>query len=250
MEPKFTDKEAALCGSFMLAFNKLEQRLVPKWSLRDITKLFKRIVNQEENYSNFLNIKVTHNIMFYILSSVSQVELKRKSFENGKSFMDKILDLIKIIFMDELHLNEEEIENLRHCFLDTPIIKSKQDENGINRYYLMKYQIGISIEFLNNLFNSNENKNSSNTTDLETLPSLSNDLFKVLLSDNEEPILLTEYKTFLSKQFLKDTIPVTVNQESTVEQLLGTSTFLSKTESKLFYLKNICNIMKNLQKKL
>ncbi len=94
----------------------------------------------------------------------------------------------------------------------------------------MKYQIGISIEFLNNLFNSNENKNSSNTTYLETLPSLSNDLFKVLLSDNEEPILLTEYKIFLSKQFLKDTIPVTVNQESTVELLLGTSTFLSKTE--------------------
>ena len=107
MDPKFTDKEAALCGSFMLAFNKLEQRLVPKWSLRDITKLFKRIVNQEENFSNFLNINITHNIMFYILSSVSQVELKRKSFENGKSFMDKILDLIKIIFMDELHLNED-----------------------------------------------------------------------------------------------------------------------------------------------
>ena len=35
---------------------------------------------------------------------------------------------------------------------------SKQDENGINRYFLMKYQIGISIDFLNNLFNSNKNK--------------------------------------------------------------------------------------------
>ena len=111
--------------------------------------------------------------------------------------MDKILDLIKIIFMDELHLNEEDIENLRHCFLDTPIIKSKQDENGINRYYLMKHQIGISIDFLNNLFNSNQNKNSSNTTDLETLPSLLNDLFKVLLSDKF--LLTTGYKTFLSK---------------------------------------------------
>lgn len=77
--------------------------------------------------------------MFYTLSSVSQVELKKKSFENGKSFMDKILDLIKIVFMDELHLNEEDIENLRHCFLDTPIIKSQQDENGNIGYYLMKY---------------------------------------------------------------------------------------------------------------
>ena len=66
----------------------------------------------------------------------------------------------------------------------------------------MKYQIGISIDFLNNLFNSNENKNSSNTTDSETSPSLLNYLFKVLLSDKEDPILLTtEYKTFLSKQF-------------------------------------------------
>lgn len=95
---------------------------------------------------------------------------------------------------------------------------------------------------MKNLFT---NKDNSNTTDLETLPFLSNDLFKVLLSDKEEPILLTGptgYKTFLSQQFLKDTIPVTLNLESTVEQLLGTSTFLSKTESKLFYLKNICNI--------
>ena len=120
MEPKFTDNEVALCGSFILTFNKLDQRLVPKWCLRDITKLFKRIVNQEEYYLNFLNINVTHNKMFYILSSVSQVELKRKSFENGKSFMNKILDLIKKIFMDELHLNEEDIENLRHCFFDIP----------------------------------------------------------------------------------------------------------------------------------
>ena len=47
--------------------------------------------------------------------------------------MDKILDLIKIIFMDELHLYEEDIENLRHCFFDIPIIK--KDENRINRYY-------------------------------------------------------------------------------------------------------------------
>ena len=243
-KPKFTDREAALCGSFMLKFNQLEQRLVPKWSLRDITKIFKRIVNQEENFSNFLNINITHNIMFYILSSVNQTELKRKSFENGKTFMDKILDIIKIIYMDELHLSEDDINDLKHCFLDTPVIKSKQDENGINRYYLMKNKIGISIDLLNNLFKSDKN-NSNNTTDLETLPSLSNDLFKVLLSDAEEPILLTGptgYKTFLSQQFLRDTIPVTVNQESTVEQLLGTSTFLSKTEAKLFYLKNICNI--------
>ena len=245
MRPKFKDREAALCGSFMLKFNELEQRLVPKWSLRDITKIFKRMVNQEENFSNFLNINILHNIMFYVLSSVNQSELKKKSFENGKTFMDKILELIKITFMDDMNLSEEDIEDLRKCFLDIPIIKNKQDENGTNQYYLMKNKIGISINFLNNLFKSDNNNNSNNTTDLETLPSLSNDLFKVLLSDKEEPILLTGptgYKTFLSQQFLKDTIPVTVNQESTVEQLLGTSAFLSKTESKLFYLKNICNI--------
>ena len=90
--------------------------------------------------------------MFYVLSSVNQSELKKKSFENGKTFMDKILELIKITFMDDMNLSEEDIEDLRKCFLDIPIIKNKQDENGTNQYYLMKNKIGISINFLNNLF--------------------------------------------------------------------------------------------------
>ena len=108
----------------------------------------------------------------------------------------------------------------------------------------MKYNLGIDLDFIKTFFLSN-NIYSGDIIDLNIFSSFSNDFFKILLSDKEEPMLLTGptgYKTFLSQLILKDTTPVTVNQESTVEQLLGNSTFLSKSEAKLFYLKNICNI--------
>ena len=239
--PKFSDKEAALCGEYMLKFNKIEQRLLPKWSLRDITKIFKRMVFQEKNMPFFLNIKITHNLMFYTFSSISEKKLTKESFENGKTFIEKILELIKEVFKDECHLNENDIIDLKHCYFDKPQIKN---DDGSNKYFLMKYNIGIDLDFIQTFFQSN-NIYSGDIKDLNIFSSFSNDFFKILLSDNEEPMLLTGptgYKTFLSQLILKDTIPVTVNQESTVEQLLGNSTFLSISEAKLFYLKNICNI--------
>ena len=122
--PKFTDNEAARCGNFMLKFNKIEQRLLPKWSLRDITKIFKRMVLQEKNMPFFLNIKIIHNLMFYTFSSISEKKLTKKSFENGKTFIDKILELIKDVFMDEFHFNENDIIDLKHCYFDKPQIKN------------------------------------------------------------------------------------------------------------------------------
>lgn len=109
----------------------------------------------------------------------------------------------------------------------------------------MKKDIGISLNLFRAFFESKKIF-SGDIKDLEKFPSFSNDFFKILLSEKEEPILLvgpTGYKTFLSQLILKDTIPAAVNQETTIEQLLGSTTFLSKTEAKLFYLKNICNMV-------
>ena len=243
MNPKFTDNEAALCGSYMIQFNRMKQKILPKLSFRDITKIFKRMVYQEENASNYWKINITHNLLFYTLSSISEVESKKRIFEKGKTLLDKILELIKLVFMDQFSLREDDIKDLKDCYFGKPMIRPIRDENGNSRYFLMKHKIGICLDLLITLFK--KDKIISNITDLENIPSFSNDLFKVLLSNKEEPILLvgpTGYKTFLSRLILKDTIPVTVNQESTVEQLLGSTTFLTKIEAKLFYLKNICNI--------
>ena len=243
---KFKNTGAALCGKYMMEFNKMEQKLLPKWSFRDITKIFKRMLYQEEYMSNFKNINITHNILFYTLSSINEAELTKKNFDKGKkSFLDKICDLIYEVFRKELDLKDEHRKNLLECYFQKPIIKTSKDENGIGTDFLMKKDIGIGLNLFKRYFESN-NRFSGDIKNLDKFPSFSNDFFKILLSDEEEPLLLvgqTGYKTFLSQLILKNTIPVTVNQESTIEQLLGSTTFLSKVEAKLFYLKNICDIV-------
>ena len=47
------------------------------------------------------------------------------------------------------------------------------------------------------------------------------------------------YKTFLAQKFLSNAKTITLNQESSVKQLLGSSSFFSKLEVKDFYLRLI-----------
>ena len=74
------------------------------------------------------------------------------------------------------------------------------------------------------------------------LTSLLDDLFQIKLTSDKEPILLigpSGYKTFLAQKFLSNAKTITLNQESSVEQLLGSSSFFSKSEVKDFYLRLI-----------
>ena len=74
------------------------------------------------------------------------------------------------------------------------------------------------------------------------LTSLLNDLFQIKLANDKEPILLigpSGYKTFLTQKFLFNTKIITLNQESSVEQLLSCILFFSKSEIKDFYLRLI-----------
>ena len=74
------------------------------------------------------------------------------------------------------------------------------------------------------------------------LPSFLNTLFKVSLSNDEEPLLLsgnTCYKTFLADEYLGHYASiVSLNQETSIEQLLGSSKLFDKNEAKEFYLFN------------
>ena len=90
------------------------------------------------------------------------------------------------------------------------------------------------------------------------LTSLLDDLFQIKLTSDKEPILLigpSGYKTFLAQKFLSNAKTITLNQESSVEQLLGSSSFFSKSEVKDFYLRLIVlicrlNNYRELNKKL
>ena len=71
------------------------------------------------------------------------------------------------------------------------------------------------------------------------LNSLLEDLFRISLSSDKESILLigpSGYKTFLAQNFLSNTKTIALNQESSVEQLLGSS-FFKKSEVNDFYLR-------------
>ena len=130
--------------------------------------------------------------------------------------------------------------------MDNPIITYDLDDNGAEKKpYLMKHMCGLSIDIFNELFDKNKTNSNISELDFEFLPSFMNDLFKVALADFEEPILLTGptgYKTFLAQQFIPGIEPINLNQETTIEQLLGSPIFLYKSQAKYFYLNNLCLI--------
>ena len=141
--------------------------------------------------------------------------------EDINDVLKDIIKLLRITFNFDDDLNE-----LEHTFIDDPIIKKIQGKS-----FLKKKNFAV-------LFDSFEKVKSE-------LPSLLNGIFQILLSHPTEPILLmgpSGFKTFLSQLFLKSAKIITLNQESTVQQLLGSSAFLSKDESKIFYIKYICKV--------
>ena len=81
---------------------------------------------------------------------------------------------------------------------------------------------------------------------LKKIPSLLNTLFNCLLCSDTEPILLigpTKYKTYLIKELLKTDVKIiTLNEESNIDTLLGSTGFFTKEELKSFYLSLICDI--------
>ena len=180
----FNDEDAKKVGSFMYHFNKTNIKYIPKWSYRDILKLFKRIHFQDQKKENYKMFNISLNLLFYITSPLNKNEITK--------YLDELLSIIGEIF----NLDDETIRQYKECIKANPQIKQ---ENGKND--LMKNDFGLSFDTFDELF-----KNDKLLNYLLFLPSFMNDLFKVVLASNDEPILLygpTGYKTFLVQQFIK-----------------------------------------------
>ena len=225
---KILIKNGEYIAKYMNELNKLKLSYIPNWSIRDITKILKRIKFQslEKNEYKYNNINFIDNIIFYTLSGIYKKYLKDEY--TRKDLTNKLLDILKLIFPPE-NINSKDIEDI----INKEAIITKDNEEN----FLKKGKCGISLKYIQ-FFNKN------NT--IFRLPSLFNDLFLILLAHDEEPILIigeSGYKTYLAQLILPDIKPIQLNSETTISQLLGSTIFLSDTEVKGFYLKQIYNIL-------
>jgi len=90
---------------------------------------------------------------------------------------------------------------------------------------------------------------------IKILSSKLNTLFNCLLYTDTEPILLTiiiigpsGYKTYLIQLLINNVKIITLNEESSVDSLLGSTGFFTKEGVRSFYLSFICDIFFGNQK--
>ena len=213
-------------AQYMIELNKLKLSFIPNWSIRDVTKILKRVKFQKINHYKYININFTDNIVFYTLSGIYKKDIKDINIKNN--LLQKIFIILKSVF----YLLDNQIKDIQDIFnKDTELIKGK------DAYYLHKGKCSISLKYIP-FFNKN--------TNFFQLPSLYNELFQILLAHDEEPILLigeSGYKTYLAQLLLPDIKSIQLNSETTIGQLLGSTVFLSDSEVKAFYLKQIYNIL-------
>ena len=179
----------------------------------------------EINKYKYDNIKFIDNIIFYTLSGIYKKDLKDKATKDN--LINKIFNILKIAFPSK-KINIKNIESIFNE--EAKIVKG-------NEIFLRKGKCGISLRYIQ-FFSKNKS--------IFGLPSLYNDLFLILLAHDEEPILLigeSGYKTYLAQLLFPDIKPIQLNAETTIGQLLGSTIFLSDSEVKVFYLKQIYNIL-------
>ena len=176
-----------------------------------------------DNYIKYENCDLYINVLFYVLSYID--------FESIDDSFNEILKLIENCFQ----LTPAQAKELKETYYCNPDLLPNDNNNKIfalrkNKSIIHFYnsEIGNSFNFLNKI------------------PSLLNTLFNCLLCSDTEPILLigpTGYKTYLIKELLKKDVKiVTLNEESNIDTLLGSTGFFTKEELKFFYLSLICDI--------
>ena len=155
-----SDEDAKLLGQFMVEYNNvINNKILTPLSLRDIFKIFKRIVFQKKMSKDYLNIKIYHNILFYILSSISNDDLN--------TVIDFVVKIIENIFSNENNIKNE---NLKEIFKSEP--KFQKDKMCI-----FKDICGISNDELTKKDIENQNNViEENITD----PTLRYNYFKIL----------------------------------------------------------------------
>ena len=212
-------------GKYMINLNKKNFTEISQWSLRDITKIFQRTLNHSELHNIYKNIKIIHEILFYTLSSINKEEINNIS----KQVIDIIIDIFQY--------SEEDKNKLYKCFDSKAEFKKDNMEN----WYIFKGECCISLDIFKDNFGFSENSRIEDNP-LYKLNTLLEDLFQIILSTDKEPILLigpSGYKTFLAQKLVSNSQTITLNQESSIEQLLGTTSFFLKSEINDFYLRLI-----------
>ena len=152
-----------------------EKEVLTPWSLRDISKLFERINKQSLNPKNYIKLGITENILFYILSST-----------NG-SLINERLPIVINLISEIFKLNSVELKTLSELYNAPPFIK-----NSNNKIFIEKGKISI--------FYCNYDKIIYDQ--LNGLQSVLNALFKILITSDDEPILISgpsSFKTYLAK---------------------------------------------------
>ena len=140
--------------------------------------------------------------------------------------------MISNILKFKFQLNDWQVNNIKDIFNDEAKKVKEEEQN-----FLRKGKYGISLKYI---YFSNKDKC------IFHLPSLYNELFRILLVHGEEPILIigeSGYKTYLAQLLLPDIKSIQLNSETSLGQLLGSTIFLSDSEVKTFYLKQIYNIL-------
>ena len=198
---------------------------ISQWSLRDINKLFQRQIQQSKDVGIYKGITFCHNLYFYTLSSVSKEEIP--------NVKEKVLKIIQEVF----GLLLDERNNLSECFNSKAELKNDNQGN----LFIFKGKCCISFDLFKQIFITADKPNIEENPIMK-LTSLLDDLFQINLTSDKEPIVLigpSGYKIFLAQKFLSNAKTITLNQESSVKQLLVSSSFFSKSEVKDFYLRLI-----------
>ena len=240
-EKIISDEQAKRLGEYMIKLNSNNFSEIPKWSLRDIKKLFQRQIKQSEIPEIFKGITFCHNILFYTMDSIS-----KKDIPNVK---EKVIKIIRDVF--DLDCNE--VYNLNECFNS----KAELKYDKYNGQCIFKGTCSISFYPFKIMFITGDKSNIEENR-IVKMTSLLEDLFKIGLASFEEHILLigpSGYTTFLAQKFLSNAKIITLNQDSSVEKLLGSSSSFSKSEANDFYLRLIAlicrvNNYKDLNQKL
>ena len=230
-------KKAKLCGMFLDKINK--KSIITKWSLRDIYKLFNRILKQHRTPGNYHGIDFEHHILFYVMSSVEE--------GSKEKVLDDLVDVIGEVFkLGEKKKELIEIYKTR-AELKFGTQKERKDE-GISSISVFIRKKSCEI-YYRDLVKTKGKIKDDFTESILGLHNLLEGLFNILISHNEEPILIageTSFKTYLAQLCFKDDRNsyeiVSLNQESTIPQLLGSSSFFTPEEAKKFYLKQLCNL--------
>ena len=231
-QKKITSKDARLCGDFLMSLNQNE--VLTPWSLRDISKLFARIYKQSKNPKNYEGLGLHENILFYILSSTND------------SLVSERLPVVVDLISETFKLNAHEKKDLLELYNSPPYIKPKNGKIFIEKG-------NVSIYYCNNT--------QEKFKQLNGLQNILNALFKILITSDDEPILISgpsSFKTFLAQLLFKNEKSeiISLNSETTISQLIGSSTLLTAEKAKNYYLlqiyeilqaNNIDNLLKDLE---